>query len=552
MLVVRILSGPQANQIYQLPQGKTVIGRTSSADLKIANKDISKEHAQIELLSDKVIITDLNSTNGTFVNGIKIRSHRLKPDDKISLFKVLIEVCEVPDIQPQPVPSHNPQVRSDGYPSQSQSYSVEPIYNQQAAPNIHMEQHQIPYHQDSKLDIVGEADLKKLDNSLYGKFTLYVEKVVLPGVYKLPEILEFKWVLGIMMIVFIILVTSLSSIPLVRILKESIEKESQRRALTIARSLSNANRMAIMNGQNSVVTVEAAERETGVSKAFIVKSSDGSIIAPTRLSGQFPDEAFLHVARKSQKESVSQIDSSTIGAISPIKYYNPNTGNQSVQAFAVVFYDMGSLAIDDSRTLSLLIQTFFIALLIGALLFFFIYKMIEHPLINLNKQMDQALKDGSDQISINYIFPALNDLTTNLSSALTRILTGGNDNGEMNIEYDRNMEMTNLAHLMGFPTIVILAEDRTIGTFNDAFGEKNNLNINDYMGAPLSSITDQSLKLSLEDLVERSIETPHQLATNELDISGINHEIAAQSIYGLKSVSYVLISFIPLSEEGYE
>src|SRR5690606_3471509 len=70
----------------------------------------------------------------------------------------------------------------------------------------------------------------------------YIDEVVLPGVYKLSEWFEFRWVVGMFVAFFIVFVTALSTIPLMRILKASVEQESQRRALTIARILADQNR----------------------------------------------------------------------------------------------------------------------------------------------------------------------------------------------------------------------------------------------------------------------------------------------------------------------
>ncbi|MGE0633524.1 MAG: FHA domain-containing protein, partial [Pseudobdellovibrionaceae bacterium] len=66
---IRILSGPQAGQTFPLKTGKNIIGRNSSADILISSNGVSKDHAEITVLQDKILVTDLNSRNGTFVNG---------------------------------------------------------------------------------------------------------------------------------------------------------------------------------------------------------------------------------------------------------------------------------------------------------------------------------------------------------------------------------------------------------------------------------------------------------------------------------------------------
>src|SRR5262245_41286713 len=60
--------------LSQVPIGKVpfAIGRHTSNDLQIPSRSISKSHAQIIVAVDAVIVQDLGSTNGTFVNGKRI------------------------------------------------------------------------------------------------------------------------------------------------------------------------------------------------------------------------------------------------------------------------------------------------------------------------------------------------------------------------------------------------------------------------------------------------------------------------------------------------
>jgi len=66
-----------------------LIGRTPGADIVIADNTVSARHAQLVIDADGyVYINDLNSTNGTFVNGNKITSSvRLLPEDQVMLGK---------------------------------------------------------------------------------------------------------------------------------------------------------------------------------------------------------------------------------------------------------------------------------------------------------------------------------------------------------------------------------------------------------------------------------------------------------------------------------
>lgn len=63
---------------FSLHEGETItIGRTSEADIVLDNPSVSRIHAVVELDNGGNYITDIGSTNGTWVNGVRIGSRTL-------------------------------------------------------------------------------------------------------------------------------------------------------------------------------------------------------------------------------------------------------------------------------------------------------------------------------------------------------------------------------------------------------------------------------------------------------------------------------------------
>jgi pSer/pThr/pTyr-binding forkhead associated (FHA) protein len=83
MWSIRILSGPQTGQVFDLKLGKNVFGRGQNCEVKILSLGISKEHCEIHVYKDKMMVVDLKSSNGTFVNGVKIQNSIIHVGDKI-------------------------------------------------------------------------------------------------------------------------------------------------------------------------------------------------------------------------------------------------------------------------------------------------------------------------------------------------------------------------------------------------------------------------------------------------------------------------------------
>lgn len=73
---------------YQLHQDRTLtIGRKESNDVIIANLGVSGAHARIDSVADQFTLTDVGSTNGTFVNKELITSRILKDKDIVLVGK---------------------------------------------------------------------------------------------------------------------------------------------------------------------------------------------------------------------------------------------------------------------------------------------------------------------------------------------------------------------------------------------------------------------------------------------------------------------------------
>ena len=73
------LSAGLNGRTYDLKVEKTTVGRVSDNAFEIPEASVSSHHAEIILRGDDVVIRDLDSTNGTFINGEKITEAPLKP-----------------------------------------------------------------------------------------------------------------------------------------------------------------------------------------------------------------------------------------------------------------------------------------------------------------------------------------------------------------------------------------------------------------------------------------------------------------------------------------
>ncbi len=75
---------------HMLGAAPVVIGREGNCDLRIPNRTVSRRHARIYPEGNGHAVADLGSMNGTFVNDVRISSHRLKDGDNVMLGDVVL------------------------------------------------------------------------------------------------------------------------------------------------------------------------------------------------------------------------------------------------------------------------------------------------------------------------------------------------------------------------------------------------------------------------------------------------------------------------------
>jgi two-component system cell cycle response regulator len=78
-----VLAGSAMGEMFKITHERTVIGRGQRADVRMMDEGVSREHCEILVEGEKIILHDLGSTNGTYCRGLRIDRHELTDGDKI-------------------------------------------------------------------------------------------------------------------------------------------------------------------------------------------------------------------------------------------------------------------------------------------------------------------------------------------------------------------------------------------------------------------------------------------------------------------------------------
>lgn len=84
----------RAPQRIEVGHNEILIGRGEDCLIHLPFTNVSRRHARIFSQGEELTIEDLNSTNGTFVNGVRISRCTLRNNDQISVAEALIQFVQ--------------------------------------------------------------------------------------------------------------------------------------------------------------------------------------------------------------------------------------------------------------------------------------------------------------------------------------------------------------------------------------------------------------------------------------------------------------------------
>ncbi len=96
-----VLSEGYTGRAYDLKVEKTTVGRVEDNAFQIPDASVSSHHCEIILQGEEVLIKDLNSTNGTFINDQPVTEAVLKPSETLRLGNIELRL----EVAPPPAPA---------------------------------------------------------------------------------------------------------------------------------------------------------------------------------------------------------------------------------------------------------------------------------------------------------------------------------------------------------------------------------------------------------------------------------------------------------------
>lgn len=542
MYKLTVISGPNRGTSYVLQEGELSIGRQAGNTIVLSSSKVSKRHCSIRLSGAEIIIQDQGSSNGTFVNGILTKQKKLKPGDRISVGEFVLELVEPAQRALKNAPAvsgfgnvlqlpENHAMIAGGHPGIT---SATPSSSNLGLPGIGQTQ--------------GSSNQPPQD--LKGKLLWTFENHVMPIFYGLN--LKHEWrVLCIGTLSAFVLGNLVVSVyPLLESSRATIVREAQMRAQFMAREIAERNSPYLAMRAETKADLGIVETADGVRLALLT-DLDNRIIAPGSKLNQYltnGGEAKIAVQardlfRGGRETGIqTQMDSSTVIAIEPVKVVSPTAGKNVTVAMAIVSIDT-SLSTPDLGEMGLVYsETLILTALLGGILFYILYRVTLKPFQILNEDMDKALKGDLTQVTHEFKFEELNPLWEIINSAIQRIPKSDGANhglggmGELNSsnpeDYANPIRM--LGNLVKFG-IVLFDSEKKIAYLNPMFEDISGIRSDGAVGQDIADVArDQALGPFTADLLSR-VATGNEGISEDFDFSGISYKIYASAFGGAGS-----------------
>lgn len=376
MFKLLMLSGPEPNKEFQLEDGNYMIGRSSECNIHINSDIISKRHAILMVSQGKVTIEDLESRNGTFVNGVMIRRKDIKAGDRISFKDIILEL-RLTKRAPTP-------------------------HFEKPAPKVRVQNKQSWYD---------------------------------PILNSVVQHVEWKYLALLIFFGFIAVNFSVSIPPLLDETKTKLQTEALKRAEFIAKQLAQTNQknLNLKNGilvsDNLNLNVDSAYQEERILSVNIINPQTKRVIAPSeRLDLPLDNRGPFLRGSEAKKLMIEKINEREVLISQPIYLYSSQEDKDVVGAIVQAVFNIDGIGLTSNETTQLLLKSLIISLLIGVAFYFVFQQLTSSAFRKIYSEIESASQKGFKHVelktkfediqqvvhSINKVFKKTRDLITKL------------------------------------------------------------------------------------------------------------------------------------------
>lgn len=484
----QVLKKSELIDTKEFGEGSYKIGRAETADIQLKSPQVSKNHALLVIKDNRAAIVDVGSSNGVFVNGVLVKKQRIKIGDEVNIAEYKLRIADGKNTQPQP-------------------------------------------HQTNS----GIQELP-LQKSPQEKLLVLVDKKVLAPLYVLMQTYDWRIILSSILMGTLVLSVLLGVIPVVRWGKHITTKEALNRAHTIVTQTVRENyRILAKSNDMSRLTTEMCESEQGILSCVVIEPKSNSILAPAKLFNKPVNDVYSLIAIKKITESKDEMPSIDVGdgtyiVAEPIYLYSPDTKDRALNAIVLAQFQA---PIGVYSTFEPLVEAALFAIFLSLMAYFLIYKMVSYPLLNLQEQIDAALKGDTSSIVSPVKFAELETLAQVINFTISKSKgvdfssnLGNSDTTELeDTQYLKAIEEMDEA---SSDALLVLDKNKIVQFVGKALEELIGMRSQYAKGQNISdACKDSAFAGTSIDLCENVVQSLGQTQKAQLDVNGTMREIVA-------------------------
>ena len=396
MIKLVILSGPHMGKEFELSSGTYIIGRSAECDIAIESEFISKQHASITVTPTAghppvVIIEDLHSRNGTFVNGMMIQKADLKSGDRISFQDVVLELKK---------PLRADALRADALRAGAVPQAVQPEQTKDQ-----------PAGRPAGLEFRG---LGAGVEAVSQMFTALLEKV--------SEKIEWKFVTLFLVLILVTLSFFSLTLPLMNQAKVKLQAEALKRAELIVKRTARENQKNIHMKDGTLLT-ETLELTTAFShleerilSLNIIDPKTKRILAPAERLGQTISEGPILKGTEAKNTSIEKLDAETILISEPIYVYDDAASQEVVGAIVQAEFSVEGIGFSSGESMGLLIRSFIIFFFLGIGFYTLLGALTRTALKKIDDEIETAARLGYRHLELKTKFGEISSVIHSINT----------------------------------------------------------------------------------------------------------------------------------------
>ncbi|MBT3584232.1 MAG: FHA domain-containing protein [Halobacteriovoraceae bacterium] len=490
---------------FTLKNGENILGRDSGCDLHTPVQGISKKHVSITVTDDVAYLKDLESANGTFLNGKIVKRGTVKNGDKIALPDTILQVVYVAEKK----------IIVKKRVSDEEEEEDEEVYL-----------------------TGGEAPA-----SIPGKLLHLFKYKFMNAIHGINEEYEWRILFGIILTIFLVVIITLTIFPVLQNSKDMLMGEIAKRGAHFADEISRMNSRALEQKLLDQVNAKFLKTEEGV-VYFDLFDFEGRIVRPVERMNEYISDPFSVEAkeyaskqRKGNDTFAKPLPGGEIGIGKKIMAFNPKRAEMEAVGVIAIRFKPKTLIVEAAKSTKLYMEALVTAAIAAIIFFGIIYYLTLRPIEEMKYQIEEALRGKRKNVDSRYLFNELAILKNAVNSMLSRIRELGSEEGDA--EFDQLEEDTPYVDTLkeflrgaGVPGMVLNSE-KAVAAINLEAEDLTGIRESSSEGENLLDVSrEQGFAATVIELCDNSANANGTSQDGEYELGGFPHRVYVTSLMG--------------------